>query len=114
MPSRLAFAVASKTDSRVILDGMGAEALVGFGDGLFVPQGARKPIRIQGAFISSEEVEGIVSMWSAIKPEKIEINQEQVMRARQLKEQVDYISPQMLIRYMDVDLKTARTIMEAV
>jgi len=114
MPSRLAFAVASKTDSRVILDEMGAEALIGFGDGLFVPQGARKPIRIQGAFISSEEVEGIVSLWSAVKPKKIEIDYTQVLQARQLKELVDYLSPEMIVRYMKVDSKTARAIMEEV
>jgi S-DNA-T family DNA segregation ATPase FtsK/SpoIIIE len=114
MPSRLAFAVSSKTDSRVILDQMGAEVLTGFGDGLFVPQGARKPIRIQGAFISSETVEGIVSMWAQVKPKKIEIDYEQVLRARQLQEVVDYISPEMIVRYMKVDSKTARAIMEEV
>lgn len=68
MPSRLAFAVASKTDSRVILDQSGAESLTGMGDALFIPQGSRYPIRIQGAFISSEEVEYIVSDLSDLAP----------------------------------------------
>lgn len=61
IPSRLAFAVSSGTDSRTILDMNGAEKLLGKGDMLFMPIGAQKPIRIQGAFISDKEVENIVS-----------------------------------------------------
>lgn len=60
IPSRIAFAVSSQTDSRTILDGGGAEKLLGRGDMLFLPVGASKPLRIQGAFLSDEEVEGIV------------------------------------------------------
>ncbi|CAM4018653.1 cell division protein FtsK [Bacillus manliponensis] len=60
IPSRIAFAVSSQTDSRTILDTGGAEKLLGRGDMLFVPIGASKPVRVQGAFLSDEEVESIV------------------------------------------------------
>lgn len=60
IPSRLAFAVSSGTDSRTILDMVGAEKLLGKGDMLFYPVGSSKPVRIQGAFISDQEVERIV------------------------------------------------------
>ncbi len=60
IPSRIAFAVSSQTDSRTILDMGGAEKLLGKGDMLFYPVGAPKPIRLQGAFISDKEVENIV------------------------------------------------------
>ena len=60
MPSRIAFAVTSGVDSRTILDMNGAEKLLGKGDMLFDPQGAPKPIRVQGAFVSDEEVSNVV------------------------------------------------------
>ncbi len=61
VPSRIAFAVSSQVDSRTILDSVGAEKLLGKGDMLFFPSGAPKPSRIQGAFVSDDEVEKIVS-----------------------------------------------------
>jgi len=60
IPSRIAFAVSSQTDSRTILDMGGAEKLLGRGDMLFYPVGAVKPIRVQGAYISDEEIEAFV------------------------------------------------------
>jgi DNA segregation ATPase FtsK/SpoIIIE, S-DNA-T family len=61
VPSRLAFATSSLIDSRVILDQAGAEKLIGMGDGLFIPMGANKPIRLQGAFITDEEIHAVVA-----------------------------------------------------
>ena len=60
VPSRIAFAVSSQIDSRTILDMGGAEKLLGKGDMLFYPIGSSKPIRVQGAFVSDDEVENIV------------------------------------------------------
>ena len=60
IPSRIAFAVSSQVDSRTILDTVGAEKLLGKGDMLFFPSGAPKPSRVQGTFVSDEEVEKIV------------------------------------------------------
>ncbi|MGK0467485.1 DNA translocase FtsK [Clostridium sp.] len=73
IPSRISFAVSSQIDSRTILDSAGAEKLLGKGDMLFYPVGEAKPIRIQGAFVSQEEVERVVAF---IKDQKAEVNYE--------------------------------------
>jgi S-DNA-T family DNA segregation ATPase FtsK/SpoIIIE len=59
-PSRIAFRVASQVDSRTIIDGVGAEALLGNGDMLFIPPGKSEPARLQGAFIGSEDTERLM------------------------------------------------------
>lgn len=68
IPSRIAFAVSSLTDSRVILDMPGAERLLGRGDMLFLPPDAAKPQRIQGAFIEDKDVHYIVQHWYQVAP----------------------------------------------
>jgi DNA segregation ATPase FtsK/SpoIIIE, S-DNA-T family len=61
IPTRIAFQVSSKIDSRTILDQMGAEALLGMGDMLYMPSGTGFPIRVHGAFVSDEEVHRVVA-----------------------------------------------------
>jgi S-DNA-T family DNA segregation ATPase FtsK/SpoIIIE len=73
VPSRLAFSTSSLADSRVILDQPGAEKLVGRGDGLFLPMGASKPERIQGAWVSDDEIDAVVAhVKSQMEPQFIE------------------------------------------
>ncbi|SEP59025.1 FtsK/SpoIIIE family DNA translocase [Piscibacillus halophilus] len=76
IPSRIAFSVSSQTDSRTILDGGGAEKLLGKGDMLFFPVGASKPTRIQGAFLSDHEVERIVDF--CIEQQKAQYQEEMI------------------------------------
>jgi S-DNA-T family DNA segregation ATPase FtsK/SpoIIIE len=65
IPSRVAFAVSSQVDSRTILDAPGAEKLLGKGDMLFLPIGAARPTRAQGAFIADSEIQALVAWWKA-------------------------------------------------
>ncbi|WP_407690285.1 DNA translocase FtsK [Salinivibrio siamensis] len=65
IPTRMAFTVSTKTDSRTILDQGGAESLLGMGDMLFMPNGSNHPIRVHGAFVSDEEVHRVVNNWKA-------------------------------------------------
>ena len=76
IPSRIAFAVSSATDSRTILDMGGAEKLLGRGDMLFMPVGASKPVRVQGAFLSDEEVEAVVDF--VISQQKAQYQEEMI------------------------------------
>ncbi|WML49234.1 DNA translocase FtsK [Neobacillus sp. PS3-34] len=76
IPSRIAFAVSSMTDSRTILDMGGAEKLLGRGDMLFLPVGASKPVRVQGAFLSDDEVEDTVNY--VISQQKAQYQEEMI------------------------------------
>lgn len=131
IPSRLAFAVSSGTDSRTILDMTGAEKLLGKGDMLFYPVGESKPIRIQGAFISDKEVEEIVN---AIKTDQSEYEQsvieslentpsmegeageevdELLEKAIELSKDKDKLSISMLQRYFRIGFNRASRLMDS-
>lgn len=66
IPTRIAFQVSSKIDSRTIIDGQGAEQLLGHGDMLYLPPGTGIPIRVHGAYVSDEEVHAVVAAWKAL------------------------------------------------
>ena len=112
MPSRLAFAVSSKTDSRVILDQMGAEALTGMGDSLFIAQGSRKPVRVQGSFISSEEIEQIVSAWGEyVAPQEvIEVSPSLVSTVQRTANNMHFVSIPMIQEMFSLDYKQAKAV----
>lgn len=86
VPSRLAFATSSLADSRVILDQPGAEKLIGKGDGLFLPMGANKPTRMQGAFVTEEEVAGVVQH---CKDQMTPVFRDDVVVGTQRKKEID-------------------------
>ena len=91
-PTRIAFAVTSMVDSRTILDQGGAEKLLGKGDMLYVPPEAQKPKRVQGVYVSDDEIEAVVKFWTAgrfekLKPEKFDAALEQAM------EQAQHLTP---------------------
>jgi S-DNA-T family DNA segregation ATPase FtsK/SpoIIIE len=69
-PSRISFAVSSSVDSRVVLDMVGAEQLLGRGDALYMAPDSAKPVRIQGSYVSDEEIERIVNFWKEQRPEE--------------------------------------------
>ncbi len=95
IPSRLAFAVSSGTDSRTIIDQVGAEKLLGKGDMLFYPIGSNEPVRVQGAFISDEEVERIVEHLKQFKTTEDNVDLiEEVMSSAKIKEKEEDDEPQ--------------------
>ena len=114
MPSRIAFTVASTTDSRVILDGSGAEFLTGMGDGLFVPQGVSKPIRFQGAWIDEESVSQFVGVWKKARPTRPIIPNELIERAEHIAVAHQYVSSTLLQRLLGVDALTAQKLLEMI
>ncbi|QAS50943.1 DNA translocase FtsK [Halobacillus litoralis] len=88
IPSRIAFSVSSQTDSRTILDSGGAEKLLGRGDMLFTPVGSNKPTRVQGAFLSDEEVERIVNF--CVEQQRAQYQEEMIPEEEsEVKQEVD-------------------------
>ncbi|OZM58630.1 cell division protein FtsK [Lottiidibacillus patelloidae] len=85
IPSRIAFGVSSQTDSRTIIDMGGAEKLLGRGDMLFLPVGSSKPTRIQGAFLSDEEVEAVVNY--VISQQKAQYQQDMIPTDNEVQQQ---------------------------
>lgn len=83
VPSRIAFAVSSGVDSRTIIDMVGAEKLLGKGDMLFYPTGYPKPVRVQGAFVSDEEVRTVVDYLKSQTEGNVSLNQALVQRLEQ-------------------------------
>ncbi|MGB2876430.1 MAG: DNA translocase FtsK [Dehalococcoidales bacterium] len=130
-PTRISFAVTSQVDSRTILDGAGAEKLLGRGDMLYMPTEAGKPRRLQGCFVSDSEVERLVYFWNSQKEqEAASIRIEEVAppptmggrggqqedplmdSARELMEQHDTISTSFLQRKLHIGYPRAARIME--
>jgi S-DNA-T family DNA segregation ATPase FtsK/SpoIIIE len=129
-PSRISFAVTSQVDSRTILDSAGAEKLLGRGDMLYSPTEAAKPKRLQGCFLSDQEIERIVYFWNNQKKEtasqlklddivaaevaKAEKGPEDplLVEARKLLDQHDHISASFLQRHLRIGYPRAARLME--
>jgi len=94
IPSRFAFAVASATDSRVILDNPGADKLTGQGDGLFFPAGASKPIRVQSSWINEKEINKIVrhvKSWGDPEYHEVEIEQPEMFSDTEIGDDIHHL-----------------------
>lgn len=128
-PARISFAVASGTDSRVILDTVGAEQLLGQGDMLFLSPEAGEPVRVQGCFVGDNEIERLVTHWRRVMPEaepeeapwEKSIAREEVIaetddmleEAIELAKQRDTISTSLIQRRLRVGYPRAARLMEA-
>src|SRR5690625_2288394 len=91
IPTRIAFSVSSQVDSRTIIDNAGAEKLLGKGDMLFVENGAGKSIRLQGAFVSDEEIERVTNHARSIAPANYLFEQEQLLEQMAVDEEEDVL-----------------------
>jgi len=130
-PTRISFAVTSQVDSRTILDGGGAEKLLGKGDMLYMPTEAAKPKRLQGCFVSDNEVERLVYFWNSQPREEVaHLKIEEITRtlplagkgkypedplleaARELEQQHEHISTSFLQRRLHIGYPRAARIME--
>jgi S-DNA-T family DNA segregation ATPase FtsK/SpoIIIE len=113
MPSRIAFTVASTTDSRVVLDASGAEYLTGMGDGLFTPQGSPKTIRFQGAWIDESTVAEIAGVWEK-KSQQTPVPQELVDKAEAIAVSNNYVSSSLLQHRLGIDAKVAHEVLNLI
>ncbi|MQF83036.1 DNA translocase FtsK [SAR202 cluster bacterium AD-802-E10_MRT_200m] len=124
-PSRISFVVSSHVDSRTILDGVGAETLLGRGDMLFLPTDYIKPKRMQGAYISDEEVQNISTHWgkqqsTSLPPVELSLTEEpgdfledeMLSRARDLAMQHNRISASLLQRKLGIGFVRASTLLD--
>lgn len=102
VPSRIAFGVSSQVDSRTILDMVGAEKLLGRGDMLFMPVGSSKPIRVQGAFLSDQEVENVVRFVS--QQEKVEYKEDMVPQVDDVQEIQDEVEDELFDQAVQIIL----------
>ncbi|MDO4913284.1 MAG: DNA translocase FtsK [Bifidobacteriaceae bacterium] len=109
IPSRLAFATSSATDSRVILDTVGAEALIGQGDGLFLPMGQAKPMRVQGSWVNESEIRKAVDFVRAQRKPKYREDIEQMAQESQQQNMVQ----EDIGRDMDALLQAAELVVTA-
>ncbi len=123
IPSRISFAVSSQVDARTILDGAGAEKLLGRGDMLFMPAGAAKPKRLQGAFISDDEVQALVEHWKGQRgrvptavnlepPPEPEPADDDVSRARDLAAHHSRVSASLLQRKLGIGYAKAASLLD--
>ena len=131
-PARISFAVTSNTDSRVILDTAGAEQLLGSGDMLFLSPEAGEPVRVQGCFVSDNEIDRLVAHWERVMPDDaedepeeapwehmlarhnyIEARDDMLEEAIALAQKVDTISTSLIQRRLRVGYPRAARLMEA-
>jgi S-DNA-T family DNA segregation ATPase FtsK/SpoIIIE len=122
-PSRISFAVTSQVDSRTILDHSGAEKLLGRGDMLYSPIGAPKPKRVQGAYVSDEEIAQIVSAWkeqqgtpvppfALLTEEESEQQDEMLERAKELANEHRSLSASLLQRKLSIGYPRASRLLD--
>lgn len=122
LPTRISFAVTSQVDSRTILDSVGAEKLLGRGDMLFLPTEAAKPKRLQGCFVSDEEIDRLVTFWAGQKPKTaappaaeqpaVSASDSLLDEARALAQKHKTISASFLQRRLGIGLSKASQLLE--
>jgi S-DNA-T family DNA segregation ATPase FtsK/SpoIIIE len=110
IPTRLAFSVSSQVDSRTILDMSGAERLLGKGDMLFLQNGAPKPIRVQGNFVSDEEIESIIKQVSASDQQRFLFSQEDLLSTIQESDLEDELSEEAAFLVMEQGVASASSL----